>query len=497
MADSGSEQLRGNGQLIKSLNRSRILECLQQGEPLSRVELAARTGISLPAVVKLVEELEQEGLVVCVGAGPSSGGRRPLLFAYNSRAGYVVGLDVGATKIAGGILDLEGNILATETVPTHSTEPSPVHVGERVKRLVEQLVAQTGVDLTKVLGIGIGVPGIPDAEGNIGLAPGLHRDQSRIVDDVADERRAFVGSHTAIADRGNGQLPGTGHLSPNGHDSHRDQRWADGAYSNQRKSTEMKTGGMGNDGAGSVQGSNDDEIVALGAYLQAELGRPVYMDNDVNAFLRGEAWKGALQGAKHAVAVTIGTGIGVALLVNGDVYQGARGSAGEIGYWLIGALGPIARSSGYGPLESFAAGPGIARRYVARLKARGGSSAVLDLAGGDMRNITARLVAEGAMLGDSLALDVWRETAETLGVALANLCCLMDPEVLVLAGGVSRAPRELLLDPVRRIVETLVPYPPKIVLSQLKEQAAILGAAALVLESRRSSISYTTAAIKA
>lgn len=242
---------------------------------------------------------------------------------------------------------------------------------------------------------------------------------------------------------------------------------------------------------------SDDGVIPLGAYLRSELGGPVYMENDVNAFLRGEVWKGALQGVQHAVAVTIGTGIGVGLLVNGEVYRGARGSAGEIGYWLIGALGPIARSSGYGPLESFAAGPGIARRYVARLKARGGSSAVLDLAGGDMHKITARLVAEGAMLGDPLALDVWRETAEILGVALSNLWCLMDPEVLVVGGGVSRAPRELLLDPVLRIIETLVPYPPKVVTLQLGEQAAILGAAALVLDSRRSSISYMTAGVEA
>lgn len=71
-----SGQVRGSGQLIKELNRSRILECLQHGEPLSRVELAERTGISLPAVSKLVREMQAEGLVASVGEGPSSGGQR-------------------------------------------------------------------------------------------------------------------------------------------------------------------------------------------------------------------------------------------------------------------------------------------------------------------------------------------------------------------------------------------------------------------------------------
>lgn len=93
LAARASEQIRGNGHLIKRLNKSRILECLQQGESLSRVELAERTGIS------------------------------------------VVGFDVGATKITGGIPDLEGNILATGTIPTHSPNSSSPNVAQRVKNL--------------------------------------------------------------------------------------------------------------------------------------------------------------------------------------------------------------------------------------------------------------------------------------------------------------------------------------------------------------------------
>ena len=445
MPSDGSRTVRGSGQLIKELNRSRILECLQRGEPLSRVELAERTGISLPAVAKLVKEMEQEGLVVPVGEGPSSGGRRPLLYAYNSRIAYVVGLDVGASKTAGGILDLDGNVVAAASIPTHGSDSSPATVLSRIKGLVEELLAEAGVDRRKVMGIGIGVPGIPDPEGRVvTLAPGLHQDQSRLVE----------------------QAMGNGHP-------------ADGVAA-----------------PGSVSGGDArEEAIPLGEYLRKELGCPVYMENDVNAILRGEVWKGALQGARHAVCVTIGTGIGVGLLVNGEVYSGARGSAGEIGYWLIGSLGPIARPTGYGPFESFAAGPGIARRYVARLKARGHGSPVLDLAGGDARNITARLVAEGALLGDPLALDVWRETADMVGVALANLCSLMDPEVLVVGGGVARAPRSLFLDPVCRIIETLVPFPPRVVPSQLGEQAGIYGAVATVLASRRNSISYVSAGV--
>ncbi|OUM99111.1 MAG: hypothetical protein BAA04_06525 [Firmicutes bacterium ZCTH02-B6] len=485
-------RVRGSGQLIKKLNRSRILECLQQSGPLSRVELAQRTGISLPSVSHLMHEMQEEGLVVPVGQGPSRGGRRPMLFAYNSRLAYVVGLDVGGTKVAGGVSDLDGNLLATATIPTHSETGSTDDVPARILQLVHRLLDQAGIDVSKVMGIGIGVPGIPDPEGRtVTLAPGLRRDESRVL--VVEGAAALNG------DRRAGRY---GHDGGAWYGDDGSGRGGDDGRSYCGGESRATSGDDADDPCGEDRNARSGDVsgaagaIPIGQYLQEHLGRPVYMDNDVNAMLRGEVWRGALQGERHAVGVTVGTGIGVGLLVNGEVYTGARGSAGEIGYWLIGALGPITRSAGYGPLETFAAGPGIARRYVARLKARGYGSVVLDLAGGDVSKISARLVAEGAVLGDPLALDVWRETAEMLGVALANLCCLMDPEVLVLGGGVSRAPRELFLDPVQRIIETLVPYPPRVVPSHLGEQAVILGAVATVLDSRRSSISYVTAGVE-
>src|SRR5690606_22152361 len=148
-----------------------------------------------------------------------------------------------------------------------------------------------------------------------------------------------------------------------------------------------------------------------------------------------------------------------------EVYRGAHGAAGEIGYWLIGSLGHIRRSHGFGPLESFAAGPGIVRRALERWGGRGPGawpSGPAGSAGGEAGTVTAEMVAQAAGRGDPVALAVWKETAEVMGVALANLCTLMDPEVLVIGGGVARAQESLLLEPVRRIVETLVPYPPRV-----------------------------------
>lgn len=431
MSDNGDRPVRGTGKLIKKLNRSRILECFLKGEPLSRVEVANRTGISLPAVSHLVAEMEDENLIVRVGMGDSSGGRRPVLYAYNSRLAYVVGLDLGGTKLAGGVSDLEGNLLATARMPTHDETGMPQNLHVRVRDFIVQLIRDADIDLSKVMGIGIGVPGIPDSEGGgIGLAPGLHSGKS------------LGGADVPAADP-----------------------------------------------------SGEQPSVSLADYLESELGRPVYIDNDVNMILQGERWRGGLQNAQHAVCITVGTGIGVGLLTNGDVYRGAHGAAGEIGYWLIGALGPVVKPEGYGPLETFAAGPGIAHRCRARLQAPDASRLVLDLVGGDVDAITARIVARAAELGDPLALEVWRETVAVLGVALANLCSLLNPEVVIIGGGVSRAPEGLFLNPLRETMTTLVPYAPRVAGSELGEHAGILGAVATVVDSQRNSISYLSAEV--
>lgn len=432
--------VRGTGRLIKELNRSRILECFLGGEALSRVEVAKRTGISLPAVSHLVAEMEAQNLLVQVGIGESSGGRRPVLYAYNARMAYLVGIDLGGTKLVGGVCDMEGNVVASARVPTHGRRGSVPDVHVRVREFIESLLEDANVDLSKVMGIGIGVPGIPDPTGGgIRLAPGLRTGPP-------------IGNVRGVAS------------------------------SAAKAAAEQDTSNKG----------DNDESLTLASYLEEHFGRPVHIDNDVNMILQGERWKGSLQHASHGVCVTVGTGIGVGLLTNGEVYRGANGAAGEIGYWLIGSLGPIVKPTGYGPLETFAAGPGIARRCKARLQAPGASRLVLDLVDGDEEAITAEVVAQAAQMGDPLALEVWHETVAVLGVALANLCSLIDPEKVIISGGVARAPKSLFLDPLRDIISTLVPFPPKVVGSQLGEHAGILGAVATVLDSQRSSISYLT-----
>lgn len=212
---------------------------------------------------------------------------------------------------------------------------------------------------------------------------------------------------------------------------------------------------------------------------------PVWVDNDANAIALGEHWRGSLQGVEDGVCVAIGTGIGVGLLLGGEVYRGAHGAAGEIGYWIFDnavRTGPAGDS--YGFLERFAAGPGIARRARTAVASR--SDSIL-ASWAKERPLSAVDVFAAAEMGDAAALEVVKATTDMLGVALSNLASLIDPEVIVITGGVSNAGR-MLLDPIAATLAEVTPYPPKVVLSALREDATMLGAVRGVLRKNQSSI---------
>jgi glucokinase len=212
----------------------------------------------------------------------------------------------------------------------------------------------------------------------------------------------------------------------------------------------------------------------LGALLEDRFGLPVYLDNDVNAILVGERWFGAAREAENALCVAVGTGIGAAVLIGGQIYRGAREAAGEVGYFATDPSAltrPPAQQGGFGYFEEMCSGPGIARR---------GSQAL-------GRPVDAKEVLRLAASGEPAAQAVVTETVQHLGLALANMAMLLNPEVVILTGGVMRSP-EMLLGPIREVVERLAPYPPHIVLSELKDQAGVLGGVALVLEAARRSI---------
>jgi glucokinase len=178
--------------------------------------------------------------------------------------------------------------------------------------------------------------------------------------------------------------------------------------------------------------------------------------------------------------MTIGTGIGGGLILNGSLYHGASDAAGEVGHTSIDGTGRRCKCGNYGCLEAYASGPAIAERAAEAL-AGDEESLLRGLVDGDLSRITARTVYEAATRGDSLALEVVRETARFLGTGVANLVNIFNPDVVVLAGGVTDA-GDALFEPLRAEVRRRAFRPAveacRIVPGALAGSAGVVGAVA-------------------
>ena len=184
--------------------------------------------------------------------------------------------------------------------------------------------------------------------------------------------------------------------------------------------------------------------------IHDRLGLPAALDNDANCAVLGEWWVGAARGARHAIGITIGTGIGGGLIIDGQLYHGASDVAGEIGHTTIDTEGRRCKCGNYGCLEAYASGPNIALRAVEEIEA-GAESRLRALVGGDLGKITAQTVYQAAADGDELALEIVNDTAKFLGVGIGNLLNVFNPDLVVVCGGVTLA-GDHLFEPLRREV---------------------------------------------
>jgi glucokinase len=218
--------------------------------------------------------------------------------------------------------------------------------------------------------------------------------------------------------------------------------------------------------------------------IHDRLGLPAALDNDANCAVLGEWWVGAARGARHAIGITIGTGIGGGLIVDGRLYHGASDVAGEIGHTTIDTEGRRCKCGNYGCLEAYASGPNIALRAVEEMEA-GAESRLRALVGGDLSKITAQTVYQAAADGDELALEVVNDTAKFLGVGIGNLLNVFNPEVVVVCGGVTLA-GDHLFEPLRREVARRAFKPAvsacRIVPGELAGTAGVYGAAKIFLD---------------
>lgn len=210
------------------------------------------------------------------------------------------------------------------------------------------------------------------------------------------------------------------------------------------------------------------------------VGLPATLDNDANCATLGEWWCGAARGARNVVGLTIGTGIGGGLILDGRLYHGASDVAGELGHTTIDSTGRRCKCGNYGCLEAYASGPNIAER--AREAIGSDEASVLrDLVDGKLELITAQTVYDAANQGDQIAREVVRDTAKFLGIGVANLLNIFNPDVVVIAGGVTQA-GDALFEPMRAEVRRRAFKPAvdacQIVAATLPGTAGVVGAVA-------------------
>jgi len=372
---------------VRHINRAAILELIRESGPLSRSGIADHLRLSLPTVMRIVDELIEDDLVLDTGDSKATGGRPRTLLSFNGSAYAVIGVDLGSRSMYGSIADLSGTVLHECTIP-HKGSPDANR--DALINLIEEFLAFPRPEDQSLRGIGIAVPGIVlMPEGVVAHAPSLG--------------------------------------------------W---------------------------------ENLPLQEMLTDHFDLPVFVENDINLAALGEWGFGAGRSAHSLVAISIGTGLGGGIIVDGTLLRGFNQAAGEIGFMFPGCAHLGKRYADWGALESLASGTGISMRAHALLKQMHGREVDTPPSAED--------VFQAARDGQVWATKVVEDTADLLSIAIGNITALLDPEIIVLCGGVARS-SDILLPLLEERLEGGTLFPPHIVASQLGKQASAKGAIMLVL----------------
>lgn len=379
---------RGTFQLMKSVNKSAILNKIRLSEPISRAQIAKETGITPPTVSSIVKELIAENLVEESILGESKGGRKPTMLLLKRSGHYVIGIDAGSNKIRGIASDLVGTILAETEIEIQPHISKEIFL-ESLKKVVRTIFM--GIEeKDNILGIGVAMHGVVDIASGVSL------------------------------------------------------------YSS--------NSGLRN--------------VPIKEELEKEFKVLVMVENNSRAMALGEYWFKEHDEAESFVTINIGRGVGSGIVDKGRLCYGAQDIAGEIGHMVIDFHGKVCSCGNKGCLETLITGDAIVQRAKEQIE-----EAPDDL--------TAEAIYAYATEGKKDYLKVLEETGYLIGIGVVNLIHLLNPDKIVLGGGVMNSD-EFLMPVIRNTIqkraltEKARMYT-KIEVSTLKEDATILGAAALLL----------------
>jgi len=223
--------------------------------------------------------------------------------------------------------------------------------------------------------------------------------------------------------------------------------------------------------------------VPLADEMQKRLGFPCFVDNDANVACYGEYWLGAGQGADSMCLLTLGTGVGGGIVVFGQLLRGIDGTAAEIGHLKVMRGGRMCGCGATGCLEAYGSVTGMVRTAIEGIEA-GKKTVLSELCGGDLKKIDGKMISDGIARGDEFSKWVMQETAVWLGIGIGSLINLLNPEKVVLCGGMIAA-GDVLFDPIRKTAKEMSFEVPgnraQIVPAGLGADSGVIGAAGCAL----------------
>ena len=336
------------------IRKNLVLTVLLENGELSLSDLKSYTGITLPVLTNIISTLKKEKFIVEQdGKSSSSAGRPPVIIKLNGKAGFILGIDIGRLFTNYIILDLEQNVIADvrkESIPLSNE----ISVVDKLEKEIKTILKQAGINWSKLLGIGISLPGL--VKGKAGISE---------------------------------------------------------TYFNfGRKSAK--------------------EILA------EKFRKPIHVEHDLKAMALGELWFGAAKNVTNALCINVGWGLGMGIIIDGKIFYGDNGYAGELGHIQIVPDGELCYCGKRGCLETVSSGKAITKIARERIK-KGATTALSQSSDFEIENIDAGTVLEAANKGDQFSIEIIEEAGSYLGKGIAILINLFDPSLVILGGGVSNA----------------------------------------------------------
>jgi len=389
---------------VRELNLSSVLRLIYRSAPLSRAQLAAKTGLNKSTISSLVEDLLERHLIHEVGTNSNGAGRPATLLQVNASAGAMVSVELGVDFVTAALIDFVGTILWRTQISVEAAESRETTVLQ-ILALVEETVAVSRARALPVLALSFAIPGTVDLEqGVLIFAPNLN--------------------------------------------------WRNVSFREIFATTALK----------------------------------VYVENDANAAAVGEHLFGGAQHVKDFVFVFAGVGLGGGLFLNDRLYRGKGGYAGEIGHTAIMAepLQLECHCGNLGCWETYANQGSILRRVQAGLDAaRGGAGLIPTLMSKQHAPLSIAVIKQAADAGDSQAVDALAAAGTAMGIGIAGLINVLNPEKIILGGPLSVAGEHMLpsiVESVRRHSMQEIAAQTEIALSTFGPDASVMGAAAVVVD---------------